>query len=125
MDVMPSFSGGRNIALKVPPHQYEGTIRFYRDVLGLAPATAPGGDAIGFRFGSCNLWIDRVETMSQAELWLEVVTDDPRAAATHLAEADVVRCDAIEPLPEGFKGFWIANPCGIVHLIGAQEQSWS
>jgi len=30
----------------------------------------------------------------------------------------VVRCDAIEPLPEGFQGFWIANSAGIVHLLG-------
>ena len=26
------FSGGKNIAMKVPPHQYEATVAFYRDV---------------------------------------------------------------------------------------------
>ncbi len=29
------FEGGRNIAMKVPPHQHEATVRFYRDVLKL------------------------------------------------------------------------------------------
>jgi len=26
------FASGRNIALKVTPHQYDDTVRFYRDV---------------------------------------------------------------------------------------------
>jgi hypothetical protein len=33
-----------------------------------------------------------------------------------------VRCDQIEPLPEGFEGFWIANPAAIAHLV-AKDQS--
>lgn len=31
----PQFSGGRNIAMKVPPHVWEETVTFYRDILGL------------------------------------------------------------------------------------------
>jgi hypothetical protein len=34
------IKGGINIAMKVPPHQYEETIAFYRDVIGLKPFTA-------------------------------------------------------------------------------------
>ncbi|HBR99063.1 MAG TPA: hypothetical protein DD979_17040 [Gammaproteobacteria bacterium] len=30
----PRFQAGRNIAMKVPPHQYDATVRFYRDTLG-------------------------------------------------------------------------------------------
>ncbi|MDX1402508.1 MAG: hypothetical protein R3245_11350, partial [Kiloniellales bacterium] len=70
------FQGGRNIAMKVPPHQYDKTVWFYRDVLNLEQIGGPAGDAVGFRFGPSNLWIDRVPAMSQAELWLEIVTDD-------------------------------------------------
>jgi hypothetical protein len=29
------FAGGRNIAMKVPPHQWDETVRFYRDVVRL------------------------------------------------------------------------------------------
>jgi hypothetical protein len=36
--------------------------------------------------------------------------------------AGVVRCDRVEPLPEGFEGFWIASPASIVHLLA---KSWS
>jgi catechol 2,3-dioxygenase-like lactoylglutathione lyase family enzyme len=33
----PEYSGAHNIALKVPPHEFDATVRFYRDVLGLEP----------------------------------------------------------------------------------------
>lgn len=70
-----------------------------------------------FEFGPNQLWIDQVEGMSQAELWLELAASDVPAAAKHLANAGVVRCDEIEPLPEGYEGFWIASPAAIIHLV--------
>lgn len=114
-----SFSGGRNIAMKVPPHQWEATVRFYRDVLGLplvehGPTQPP---SVGFAFGANRLWIDRVEAMSQAELWLEITVADLRAAEARLRAAGVVRCDEIEQLPPDMQGFWIANPASIIHLV--------
>lgn len=111
-----TYSGGRNIALKLPPHQYEDTLRFYRDVLRLAPWPEPS-DTISFVFGSNRLWLDRCPALSQAELWLELEVPDSQAAARHLAESGVTRCDAVEPLPEGFRGFWISSPSQIVHLV--------
>lgn len=116
------FAAGRNIALKVPPHQHEATVRFYRDVIGLEPL-GEHDPATVFRFGSNRLWIDPVAGMSQAEIWLELTTDDPDAAAAHLAAAGVVRCDTIEPLPEGFGGFWISSPAAIVHLVSPVTSS--
>lgn len=119
---MAQFAGGRNLAMKVPPHQYDATVQFYRDVLGLAELPTPGDAGTSFAFGAMRLWIDRVPTMTQAELWLEVITNDPAAAARTLAAAGVVRCDAVEPLPEGFAGFWITNPAAVVHLVAADAQ---
>jgi hypothetical protein len=58
-----------------------------------------------------------VSTISQAEIWLEIVTDDVATAATHLQAHEVVRCDAIEPLPHDFRGYWIASPAHVVHLV--------
>lgn len=118
-----TFAAGRNIAMKVPPHLYEATIQFYRDVLGLKEITkhAP---SVGFEFGTNNLWIDRVATVSQAELWLEVVTNDIEAASQHLAAAGVVRCDEIEPLGQGFQAFWVSSPASIVHLVCKDTQAW-
>jgi hypothetical protein len=121
MPDQPRFRGGRNLALKVPPHQFEATVAFYRDVLGLEPLPTEGASA-AFRFGSLCLWVDRMAQLSQAEVWLEVQAEDPDAAAAHLARQGVVRCDAIEALPEGFRGFWIANPAGIVHLVAAPSE---
>lgn len=110
--------------MKVPPHQYEATIQFYRDVLGLKEITkhAP---SIGFEFGPNNLWIDRIDGISQAEIWLEVVTNDLEAASAQLDEAGVVRCDYIEPLPQGFQGFWVSSPASIIHLVCKDSESWS
>lgn len=117
----PNFAGGRNIAMKVPPHLYEATVGFYRDVASLEPLDNHPTH-IGFWFGACQLWIDRVVGLSQAELWLELVADDVPAAAAHLAAAGVVRCDDIEPLPEGFEGFWISNPASIIHVVSKPGQ---
>jgi hypothetical protein len=118
------FAAGRNIAMKVPPHQYEATVSFYRDVLCLKEITkhAP---SVGFEFGSNNLWIDRVPGMSQAETWLEIVTDDIAAASRHLEASGVVRCDEIEPLPEDFQAFWVSSPSAIIHLVCKDSESWS
>jgi hypothetical protein len=113
--------GGIDIAMKVPQHQYEATLAFYRDVVGLkAIENRPG---VGFELGPNKLWIDAAPGLSQAEVWLELFSDDFPRAAAHLAKAGVVRCDAIEPLPEGFKGGWIVNPANIVHMV-REPDAW-
>lgn len=116
----PKWAGGRNIALKVPQHQFEATVDFYANVLGLQPWPEES-QSVSFVFGSQRLWIDLCPGLSQAEIWLEVVTDDVEGAAQALAERGVARCDAIEPLPEDSRGFWISSPCQIIHLVTAPE----
>lgn len=115
------FSGGRNIALKLPSHEFEATVRFYRDVLGLEQSK-DHLPSIVFDFGANLLWLDRVETMTQAELWLELRTPDTTAAAEHLERAGVTRCDAVEALPDGFDGFWISGPGNIIHLVHGKRE---
>jgi catechol 2,3-dioxygenase-like lactoylglutathione lyase family enzyme len=103
------FTGGKNIALKVPPHQFHATMAFYRDVLGLPEIKSTEG--VSFAFGPNRLWLDECEAVSQAELWLEIVADDTQAAA------GVARCDGIEKLPPGFDAFFVSSPAAIVHLV--------
>lgn len=116
-----TYRAGRNLAMKVPPDQFEATIAFYRDVLGL-PHLGSQEDSVSVAFGSFRLAIDRVETVSQAEIWLEVQTDDTEKASSHLEASGVVRCDEIERLPDDLDGFWIKNPAGIVHLVDRVEK---
>ncbi|WP_346623567.1 hypothetical protein [Blastococcus montanus] len=119
----PSYAGGRNIAMKVPPHQWTATVAFYRDTLGLRELDNPftsGPPSAGFAFGPNRLWIDRVPGVSQAELWLQVTTADTAAAADHLATAGVARCDEIEPL-DGDSAFWISSPAAVVHLVSEPD----
>ncbi|MBD3668967.1 MAG: hypothetical protein HUJ16_13450 [Kangiella sp.] len=116
----PKFIPCRNIAMKIPAHEYDKTVVFYRDVLGfeLIPLdNEEDNNTIRFKFGDKVLWIDRVTTVSQTEIWLEVITDDMDAAAEYLQTNGVIRCDEIEPLPEGFEGFWISSPANIIHLV--------
>ncbi|MDQ0997734.1 catechol 2,3-dioxygenase-like lactoylglutathione lyase family enzyme [Phyllobacterium ifriqiyense] len=119
----PSYEGSHNIAMKVPPHQYEATVAFYRDIIGLEPLTnhLP---YVGFHFGSNQLWIDKAPGLSQSELWLEIAADNVGAAAGDLAEAGIVRCDEIEELPEGHKDFWITSPCQIIHHVSQKGEGW-
>jgi hypothetical protein len=124
-DRYASFAGGRNIALKVPPHRYEATVAFYRDVLHLPATGGPKGDAVGFEFGPCNLWIDNCPGLSQAEIWLEVITADTSAAAQMLEHASVPRRDEIEDLGTEFDGFWISSPSDLIHLVDSSRQSWA
>ncbi len=116
----PTFKPGDNIAIKVPEHEYENTVAFYRDILGFEQITLNNNDdieGVTFQFGDKNLWIDKIAGLSQAEIWLEVVTDDIDMASQYLHEQHCVRRDEIEPLPEGFKGFWVSSPSNIIHLI--------
>ncbi|WP_342642764.1 hypothetical protein [Rhodoligotrophos ferricapiens] len=115
------FSGGRNIAMKLPPEDFVDVVKFYRDTLGL-PIDFRSPTNVLVEFGEIRLWLDRIEGQRQAELWLEVTTDDADGAAEALKAANVKRCDSVEPLPTGFRGFWIKNPAGLVHLVAEPGQ---
>ncbi|MGI9381802.1 MAG: hypothetical protein ACR2PO_01510 [Methyloligellaceae bacterium] len=110
--------------MKLPPHQFDATLAFYRDTLGLTVVESEDGCAL-IDYGAIRLWLDRTATVSQAEIWLELKTNETDAAAAHLDKAGVVRCDAIETLPNGFRGFWIASPANIVHLVAEPGQDGS
>jgi catechol 2,3-dioxygenase-like lactoylglutathione lyase family enzyme len=112
----PAFRPGKNIAMKMPPGDYDRLVAFYRDVLGFEViGSAP--DSVVFRYGEKRLWVDRVATLSQGEVWLEVQAEDVVAAAAWLAANGVARRDEIEELPDGFVGFWIAAPGGMIHMV--------
>lgn len=115
----PTFTAGINIAIKVPPHEYDATVRFYGEILGM-PKRRDYAPAIVFDFGGKNLWLDKVDGLSQAEVWLEIYTDDLAAADRYLEKHGVVRRDEIETLPDGFHGFWVTNAAGIIHLVSKE-----
>ena len=117
----PRFEGGKNIAMKLPPHLFDQTVAFYRDTIGLPPLRV-GPNMCGFQFGTVELWLDRVPTISQAELWLQVDTPDVTVASEYLEQEGTVRCDEIEPLSDGFEGFWISSPASIIHLISRSDK---
>ena len=116
------MNGGINIAMKVPSHQYDATVAFYRDVVGPKTFSAKA-PAIGFELGPNRLWIDEAPNYSQAEVWLELFTSDHKQALGHLEKNGVVRCDTVEDLGEGFRGGWVMNPANIVHMV-REPDAW-
>jgi catechol 2,3-dioxygenase-like lactoylglutathione lyase family enzyme len=111
---------GRNIAMKVPAAEFAATVSFYEKTLGFRVVSL---EAASVRFdhgGGHFLWIDRVEGLTKAKVWLEIHTTDLQAAEQQFKEAGVHRCDEVESLPEGMKAFWIKNPAGVVHLVTAE-----
>lgn len=115
-ETKPVYRGGPNIAMKIPLAEYEATLRFYRDVIGLPLLAAYSPDHV-FQYGSSLLWLDSVPDIERTEIWLELLTPDTATAGEHIARSGVERCDAVEQLPEGFDGFWIRSPASVVHLV--------
>ncbi|WP_160152302.1 VOC family protein [Microbulbifer sp. ALW1] len=116
------FEPGKNIAMKIPAHEHESTVNFYRNILRFKELTGNGvNDTPKFEFGGKVLWLDSVPGLSQSEIWLEIVASDIGRAAEHLKEQGCHRRDEIEPLPEGFKAFWISSPSNIIHLVSSRN----
>ena len=83
MNRSSKFAAGRNIAMKIPPHEFFRTVEFYRDILGF-PLIEEEIPSIVFEFGGKRLWFDKVDHINQAEIWLEIQCDDVEAAAEYL-----------------------------------------
>lgn len=119
-NMKPKFNPGKNIAIKVPAHEFDKMVNFYKVILGLKQKTASSPDAphsVAFEFGDKNLWVDKVSGISQAEIWLEIVTDDAIAAKNYFESQGCTIRNEIELLPPGFNGFWLSSPSNTIHLI--------
>ncbi len=115
----PQFKTGKNIAIKVPPEQFEQTVFFYEDILGyqqINDSFSNECESVTFEYGDKHLWIDKVSSLSQAEIWLEIITDDIEQAVQYFENYKVVKKDEIEHLPDDFKGFWISSPSKITDV---------
>ena len=116
----PDFRPGKNIAIKVPAHEFERMVEFYKIIIGLKQKdtnSTDDFDSIAFEFGDKNLWVDKISELSQAEVWLEIESDNAADAKSYLEEQGCVIRNEIEPLPTGFNGFWLSSPSNIIHLV--------
>ena len=116
----PDFRPGKNIAIKVPAHEFERMVEFYKIIIGLKQKDTNSRDdfdSIAFEFGDKNLWVDKISELSQAEVWLEIESDNAADAKSYLEEQGCVIRNEIEPLPSGFNGFWLSSPSNIIHLV--------
>jgi catechol 2,3-dioxygenase-like lactoylglutathione lyase family enzyme len=109
---MAVLKPGRNIAIKVPAYKWDETVAFYRDRVGLRIQRDLGA-TVFFDFGEMNLALDRVETQSQVDVWLELTTHDLDDALANLESP--IR-DSLEPL-DGVDAHWTCDPAGTVLLV--------
>jgi hypothetical protein len=107
---------GPNIAVKVPPRQWDRTVRFYAETLGL-PRIDSAGPVMIFALGQDRLRIDRVESLTEPEVWLEFQTDSRATTTALLSDEGFVHGDSVDALPAGFKRFWIASRTEFMHLL--------
>lgn len=115
---------GTNIAIKIPPARFEATVAFYRDALGFelteedVSAVATLSRSFSLPFGPVTLWLDRVEGLTETQVWFELVTDDLPSSHAQLTAAGALPCDEVEPFPDiGGSAHWVRDPAGTVHLL--------
>ena len=114
------FSGGVNIAIKIPKRKYDETVSFYRDILNLSVEEKPINIPTVSRthevkFGPNTVWLDCVDNYTHSEVWLELRTPDVASAATYLESKGIDTCDEIEEIPKDMH--WIMDPAGTVFIV--------
>ena len=115
------FVGGNNIALKIPKYKYEETVHFTKRFWYLPYLGFKDGSHL-FQHGPNNLWLDCMTHYAQQDVWLEVTTDHPEAAASYLREHQVDRRDEVE-VYENSQGYWISDPCGTIIRVNPRKAS--
>jgi predicted enzyme related to lactoylglutathione lyase len=116
----PEFSGGINIAIKIPKSKYQQTVDFYKNVLKLPVEEKPISNPTVSRthrveFGPNTVWLDCADNCTHAETWLELKTDDVEKAVSHLTGHGINTCDELEQIPAGMH--WIMDPAGTVFIL--------
>lgn len=115
-----TFTGGPNIAIKIPRSKYADTVKFYRDVLKLEVEEQPIDSPTVSRthrvkFGSNVVWLDCVDNYTHSETWLELRTPDVPLAAEYLRSRGVATVDELERIPKEMH--WLMDPAGTVLLL--------
>ncbi|QZZ19483.1 hypothetical protein J5X98_19250 [Leptothermofonsia sichuanensis E412] len=117
-----TFSGGSNIALKIPRFRFAETVAFYRDTLRL-PYLGQRDTSYVFQFGTMRLWLDEVgasQLGNRQPSSPNPFSQKGRRGAGFSSPSPV--------LGEGFRvrvafrGHWISDPAGVVHLLSHNEE---
>ena len=115
-----TFTGGVNIAVKIPKSRYEQTVHFYRDILGLNVEEQQIDHPTikrshRLQFGNNVLWLDCIDNYTHSEVWLELRTENVGVAKDYLESQGVNTCDELEQVSGGMH--WIMDPAGTVLLL--------
>ncbi len=122
------FSGGINIAIKIPKSKYNNTVSFYRDILKLEVTEKSINNPTVSRthevkFGHNTIWLDCVDNYTHAETWLELKTPNVEEATEYLLSRGIETCDELEEIPK--ENHWIMDPAGTVFIIGKDDAKYT
>jgi len=119
-----TFTGGVNIAIKIPKRKYEETVAFYRDILNLKVVEKPITNQTVSRthqvdFGQNIIWLDCVDNYTHSEVWLELKTPEVEKSTAYLKSRGINTCDELEQIPEGVH--WIMDPAGTPLILNKYD----
>ncbi len=110
--------GGTNIALKIPKSQFADVIKFYKDLgFDLKEQSGFATPSFSCTFGSNTLWIDCVDHIGKADIWLELVADHIPNALERVRQSGGMQRDEIESLPDDMHAHWVCDPAGNTLLL--------
>lgn len=114
------FTGGKNIAVKIPKSKYDQTVAFYRDILKLEVLEKPISNPTvskthQVKFGNNIMWLDCVDNYTHSETWMELNVEDVDQATQYLESNGIRTCDELESLPDNMH--WITDPAGTVFIL--------
>jgi hypothetical protein len=118
------FSGGVNIAIKIPKSKYEETVAFYRDILKLEISEHPidiptVSRTHQVKFGTNILWLDCVDNYAHSEVWLDLETSNVEGATEYLRSRGIQTMDELEKIPPEMH--WITDPAGTVFILNERK----
>ena len=112
------FSPGKNIAMNVLPEKFEETVKFYSEILGFRIVDSETPNCVGIAYGEQTLWIDANKKIKQPEIFFEISVTDLETAKEVLQSQNIEACEnPFETLSETYRGFWVRNPAGVIHLV--------
>ena len=119
-----NFTGGINIALKIPKARYEQAVHFYKNVLKLETEERPISNPTVLKthrvvFGANILWLDCMRHATDSEVWLELNTSNVKIATQYLERNGTETCDELEEIPSNMH--WIRDPAGTVFILKPKD----
>ncbi len=104
----PKFTPGKNIAMKVPTNEFDGTVAFYRDILGFEEVNLNSPDnleSVTFKFGDKISGLIRSPVLARQKYGLKSLQKTLRWHRSILRKITISDEMELSHCRKGLKGF--------------------